>query len=233
MGYFAYQVHDFAHQLHSLAPAGHAYSSIYYTLLGADHAHVAIGILFSVWLLWKLGSGLTTYRRRAIAAHRLLPHAVNLLTLVVIGVPERRARRYEPAATCDGSPSCSGSPSSSTGGRGATPAHRRLLRRCRPRCGVAGESLGHRGHDVGALNPGLRFLPRARLGGTAESRSSARRARRNYGDGPPGDGRWSGALPQTRIHFFATAAMVANVLFLAILLMSGLASGLENACVQS
>ena len=28
-----------------------AYSSIYYTLLGADHAHVALGILFNVWLL--------------------------------------------------------------------------------------------------------------------------------------------------------------------------------------
>lgn len=55
----------------------------------------------------------------------------------------------------------------------------------------------------------------------------------NYGDGPPGDGRWSGALPHTRLHFFATAAMVANVLFLAILLMDGLASALETACVQS
>jgi hypothetical protein len=55
----------------------------------------------------------------------------------------------------------------------------------------------------------------------------------NYGDGPPGDGRWNGALPQTRLHFFATAAMVANVLFLAIVLMDGLASALEKACVGS
>lgn len=55
----------------------------------------------------------------------------------------------------------------------------------------------------------------------------------NYGDGPPGDGRWSGALPQTRLHFFATAAMVANVLFFAVLCMDGLASALEKACVQS
>jgi hypothetical protein len=55
----------------------------------------------------------------------------------------------------------------------------------------------------------------------------------NYGDGPAGEGRWNGALPHTRLHFFATAAMVANVLFLAILLMDGLASGLEKACVQS
>jgi hypothetical protein len=55
----------------------------------------------------------------------------------------------------------------------------------------------------------------------------------NYGDGPAGEGRWNGALPHTRLHFFATAAMVANVLFLAILLMDGLASGLEKACAQS
>lgn len=55
----------------------------------------------------------------------------------------------------------------------------------------------------------------------------------NYGDGPPEEGRWSGALPQTRLHFFATAAMVANVLFLAVLFMDGLASALEKACVQS
>lgn len=55
----------------------------------------------------------------------------------------------------------------------------------------------------------------------------------NFGDGPAGDGRWGGALPYTRLHFFATAAMVANVLFLAILLMDGFASALEKACVGS
>jgi hypothetical protein len=55
----------------------------------------------------------------------------------------------------------------------------------------------------------------------------------NYGDGPPGDGRWHGALPHTRLHFFATTAMVANLLFLAILLMDGFASALEKACVGS
>jgi hypothetical protein len=38
---------------------------------------------------------------------------------------------------------------------------------------------------------------------------------------------------QSRLHFFATAAMVANVLFLAILLLDGFASALEKACVGS
>jgi hypothetical protein len=37
----------------------------------------------------------------------------------------------------------------------------------------------------------------------------------------------------SRLHFFATAAVVANVLFLTIILLDGLSSGLEKACVGS
>lgn len=55
----------------------------------------------------------------------------------------------------------------------------------------------------------------------------------NYGDGPAGAGRWGGAVPQTRIHFFATAAMVANVLFLTAVLLDGLASVFGTLCAQS
>ncbi|HEY1564942.1 MAG TPA: hypothetical protein VGF72_09690 [Gaiellaceae bacterium] len=55
----------------------------------------------------------------------------------------------------------------------------------------------------------------------------------NYGDGPPDDGRWAGAVPPSRLHFFATAAMVANVLFLAIIFLDGLASVFDSLCVQS
>jgi hypothetical protein len=55
----------------------------------------------------------------------------------------------------------------------------------------------------------------------------------NYGDGPPGEGRWGGETPYARLHFFATAAMVANVLFLAILLMDGIAAATGPLCVQS
>jgi hypothetical protein len=55
----------------------------------------------------------------------------------------------------------------------------------------------------------------------------------NYGDGPPGEGRWAGATPYARLHFFAAAAMVANVLFLAIMLMDGLGAALDSMCVQS
>jgi hypothetical protein len=55
----------------------------------------------------------------------------------------------------------------------------------------------------------------------------------NYGDGPAGEGRWGGAVPHTRIHFFATAAMVANVLFFTVVLLDGLASVFDSLCVQS
>lgn len=55
----------------------------------------------------------------------------------------------------------------------------------------------------------------------------------NYGDGPPGEGRWGGAVPYSRLHFFATAAMVANVLFLTIIFLDGLGSVFGSLCAQS
>jgi heme/copper-type cytochrome/quinol oxidase subunit 3 len=85
-GYLVYEIHDYVAQLHRSAPQDNAYSSIYYTLLGADHAHVALGILLVAWLLWKLLRGLTTYRLNAIQVVAFYWHAVNLLTLIVTGV---------------------------------------------------------------------------------------------------------------------------------------------------
>jgi heme/copper-type cytochrome/quinol oxidase subunit 3 len=82
-GYFAMQVHLYRDDLHQFAPTDHAYASIYYTLLGADHAHVAVGLLFDVWLLAKLVRGLTTYRLNALQAIAFYWHAVNAITLVV------------------------------------------------------------------------------------------------------------------------------------------------------
>jgi heme/copper-type cytochrome/quinol oxidase subunit 3 len=84
-GYFAYDVHDFSDQLHRFDITRNAYSSIYYTLLGADHAHVALGILFNLWLLGKLARGFTRYRVHAVQAIALYWYAVNVLTIVVIG----------------------------------------------------------------------------------------------------------------------------------------------------
>ena len=55
----------------------------------------------------------------------------------------------------------------------------------------------------------------------------------NYGDGPPGAGRWGGAVPYSRLHFFAMAAMVANVLFLTVILLDGLGAVFSTLCAQS
>jgi heme/copper-type cytochrome/quinol oxidase subunit 3 len=85
-GYLGWAIHDFLDQLGRSRPQDNAYSSIYYTLLGADHAHVAVGVLLTVWLLWKLVRGLTMYRLNAVQVVAFYWHAVNLLTLIVTGV---------------------------------------------------------------------------------------------------------------------------------------------------
>ena len=76
-GYLAYEVRDYAHQLHATTPESNAYSSIYYTLLGADHAHVFVGILLTLWALWKVSA------TRVVSIYW---YAVSILTLVVAGV---------------------------------------------------------------------------------------------------------------------------------------------------
>jgi cytochrome c oxidase subunit 3 len=83
-GYLAYEVHDFSDQLHRFDITRDAYSSISYTLLGADHAHVLLGVLFNVWLLAKLTGGLTTYRVNATQAIAWYWHAVNVITVAVL-----------------------------------------------------------------------------------------------------------------------------------------------------
>ena len=85
-GWFGVQMHLFTSDLRDFAPTEHAYASIYYVLVGADHAHVAVGLLLDVWLLWKLSRGLTMYRLNATQAVAFYWHAVNVLTLIVIGV---------------------------------------------------------------------------------------------------------------------------------------------------
>ena len=84
-GYFAYEVHDFGDQLKAFTPQTDAYGSIYYTLLGADHGHVAVGLLLDLWLLLKLSRGLTLYRVNALQAVTVYWYAVAVLTLCVTG----------------------------------------------------------------------------------------------------------------------------------------------------
>jgi heme/copper-type cytochrome/quinol oxidase subunit 3 len=82
-GYFAMSVHDYFDDLVHVSPSASAYGSIYFTLLGADHAHVALGLLFDVWILAKLLRGLTAYRRNALGAIAFYWAAVYVITVVV------------------------------------------------------------------------------------------------------------------------------------------------------
>jgi heme/copper-type cytochrome/quinol oxidase subunit 3 len=81
--YLALQLHQYAHDLRRFAPSGSAYGSIYYTLLGAADAHVAVGLLLTLWLLAKLARGITRYRLNALEAISFYWYAVNALTVVV------------------------------------------------------------------------------------------------------------------------------------------------------
>lgn len=83
VGYLVVALLRYADDLHHFRPQEHAYASIYYILLGADHAHVLVGVLLNIWLAAKLARGLTRYRRNATLAIALYWHAVNALTVLV------------------------------------------------------------------------------------------------------------------------------------------------------
>jgi heme/copper-type cytochrome/quinol oxidase subunit 3 len=66
--YLGLQIHLFVNDYNDFQPTGSAYGSIYFTLLGIHHAHVAVGLLLDVWLLGKLARGITNYRLIALRA---------------------------------------------------------------------------------------------------------------------------------------------------------------------
>jgi cytochrome c oxidase subunit III len=80
---FGVLIHELARDLDRFAPQRDAYASIYYTLLGADHAHIAVGLLLNAWLVLRLATGLTRYRVVAVRSIALYWHAVNVITVLV------------------------------------------------------------------------------------------------------------------------------------------------------
>jgi cytochrome c oxidase subunit III len=84
-GFFAMQIRLFEDDLAKFTPQGSSYGSIYFTMLGAAEAHVAVGLLLSLWLLGKLARGLTNYRVVATQAIALYWYFVALLALLVVG----------------------------------------------------------------------------------------------------------------------------------------------------
>jgi heme/copper-type cytochrome/quinol oxidase subunit 3 len=84
-GYLGMQLHLFVHDVHEFPPSGSAYSSIYFTMLGAHHLHVFVGILLILWILLRTASGLTNYRMNGLRATAFYWHFVNVLALCVLG----------------------------------------------------------------------------------------------------------------------------------------------------
>jgi len=82
-GYLAVQIHLYVDDLHKFTPQGSAYGSIYFTLVGAHHAHVVVGILLEAWLLLRLLFGTTVYRAVGLHATAFYWHAVNVLAIAV------------------------------------------------------------------------------------------------------------------------------------------------------
>ena len=82
--YFGIQIHLFLGDLAKFTPGEHAYGSIYFTLVGAHHTHVAAGLLLDVWLLLRLSTGLTRYRLTALWATTFYWHFVNTLAVLVV-----------------------------------------------------------------------------------------------------------------------------------------------------
>lgn len=65
-GYLAVQIVSYLSDLDKFGVTDGAYGSIYFTMVGADHAHVAIGLLLDAWLLSRLATGLNDYRVTAV-----------------------------------------------------------------------------------------------------------------------------------------------------------------------
>ena len=82
-GYLGYQVYLFLRDLEAFSPSASAYGSAYFTLLGAHHVHVLVGILLEGWLLLRLLGGLTRYRADAVRVVAWYWHFVNLIGVAI------------------------------------------------------------------------------------------------------------------------------------------------------
>jgi len=81
--YLALQIHLYVDDLDKFTPQGSSYGSIYFTLVGAHHAHVLVGILLEAWFLLRLLAGTNAYRTKGLQATAFYWHAVNVLAIAV------------------------------------------------------------------------------------------------------------------------------------------------------
>ena len=83
-GYLGVQIHEYVSELDKMSPHASAYSSIYFTLLGIHHVHVAAGILLELWLVGRLLGGLTNYRLTALRVIALYWYFVGAVAIPVV-----------------------------------------------------------------------------------------------------------------------------------------------------
>jgi heme/copper-type cytochrome/quinol oxidase subunit 3 len=83
-GYLAAQVISYLSDLDKFKPDTNAYGSIYFTLLGAHHAHVIVGLLLDLWLLVRLSGGLTHYRAVAVRAAAVYWYAMAAVGVLIV-----------------------------------------------------------------------------------------------------------------------------------------------------
>jgi cytochrome c oxidase subunit I+III len=81
--YLAFQLHYFIVDLDTFSPNATAYASIYFTLIGAHHAHVFVGVLLTAWIFVRLLTRLTAYRLVALQSIVFYWHFVNVLAVIV------------------------------------------------------------------------------------------------------------------------------------------------------
>jgi cytochrome c oxidase subunit III len=83
-GYLAWQIVLYVDDLGRFSPDATAYGSIYFTLLAAHHAHVALGLVLELWLLARLAAGVTHYRVVALQAIALYWVFVAAMAVLVV-----------------------------------------------------------------------------------------------------------------------------------------------------
>jgi cytochrome c oxidase subunit I+III len=84
-GYLAFQLHQLVAELHMLHPQQSAYASIYVALLGLHHAHVLVGVLLDLGLLfWLIRSNLSGYRVTGVRALAIYWYVVSALAVAVL-----------------------------------------------------------------------------------------------------------------------------------------------------
>ncbi len=83
-GYMAGQALLFVEDYNKFAPTMNAYTSIYFTLVGAHAAHVVVGMLLIAFMVVRLVSGLTNYRLTGVRVVALYWHFVNVIAIPVV-----------------------------------------------------------------------------------------------------------------------------------------------------